>query len=280
MFDEVVPVEVVRHFCHIATNRLGVGISSKHQTLVAGRVAKRMQLLQVPLDEYMSRLEEDKDCGEVVDFLDFLRPRPPRFFARLGDHMALHGRLVGWLKGGKRRIRLWSAGCGTGEEAYGMALTALGAMQASEVSLDEMDIKILATDISMSVIDRGKRGVFDQEQLCDVPPCMRDRYFRAVDGGWGIDEDIKDMVHFRRLNLTRLPFPMTGPLQAILCHEGLVPLVASARKCLAVAVRELLAEDGLLCTGFADQALAASDTDDDLVAPGNSSETSLRRGHC
>jgi chemotaxis protein methyltransferase CheR len=279
MFDEVVPVEVVRHFCHIATSRLGVGISSNHQALVASRVAKRLQLLQVPLDEYMNRIEEDNDCNEVVGFLDFLRPRPPRFFARLEDHTALHERLVCWLKGGKRRLRLWSAGCGSGEEAYGMALTALAAVQAAEVSLADMDIKILATDISGPMLELGRQGVFIEEQLRDVPRTLRDRYFHTTEGGLSIDEDIKDMVSFRRLNLTHLPFPMTGPLEAIFCHEGLWPLLASVRQRLAIAVRELLAEEGLLCTGFGEEALVAP-TYDDLFAPDICSKNALRHGHC
>jgi chemotaxis protein methyltransferase CheR len=254
MFHEDVSVDVVRHFCHIATNRLGVGISASHEALVAGRVAKRLQLLQVELDEYISRLDEDQDCSEVVGFLDFLRPRPPRFFARLDDHTALHTQLVRGLRGGKLRIRLWSAGCGTGEEAYGMALTALSAVQVSEVGLGDVDIKILATDISNPMLDRGKKGVFDEAQLRDVPTFMQDRYFHAVEGGIAIDEDVKDMVYFRRLNLARLPYPMTGPLEAIFCHEGLVPLVASARKRVAGAVNDLLADGGLLCTDFGSKA--------------------------
>jgi chemotaxis protein methyltransferase CheR len=280
MFEEVVPVEVVRRFCHIATDRLGVGLSSHHQALVAGRVTKRLQLLQVPLDAYMSRLEEDKDCNEVVGFLDFLRPQPPRFFARLADHTALHGLLVRWLKDGKRRIRLWSAGCGTGEEAYGMALTVLSAVQAAEVSLDHMDIRILATDISMPMLDRGMKGIFAEQQLHGVPRTVRDRYFHATEGGMSIDEDIKDMVCFRRLNLTRLPYPMTGPMQAVFCHQGLVPLIVSARRRLAAALKELLAEDGLLCTGLDAEALAGLDDDNDLLAPGGLGKGSPRHGHC
>ena len=283
MFREGVSVDVVRHFCHLATDRLGVGISAHHEALVAGRVAKRLQLLQVAVDEYISRLDEDQECSEVVGFLDFLRPRPPRFFARLGDHAALHRQLVRWLRGGKLRIRLWSAGCGTGEEAYVMALTALSAVQVSEVGLGDVDIKILATDISTPMLDRGKKGLFDEEQLREVPPFMRERYFRAVEGGMAIDEDVKDMVYFRRLNLSRLPYPMTGPLEAIFCHEGLAPLVALARKRVVSAVNDLLAEGGLLCTGFGGQ---ASDGVDEGSADADGAPTPLtrkipiRRGHC
>ncbi len=276
MFHEGVSMEVVRHFCDIATNRLGVGIGTSQEALVAGRVAKRLQMLQVALDEYMSRLDEDQDCNEVIGFLDFLRPRPPRFFARIDDHTALHGRLVRLLKGGKRRIRLWSAGCGTGEEAYGMALTALGAVQTSEVGLDNVDIKILATDISTPMLEHGKKGVFDEAQLRDVPRFMRDRYFHAAEGGVAIDEEIKDTVYFRRLNLALPPYPMAGPLEAIFCHEGLVPLVASVRNRVAGAVNDLLAEYGLLCTGFSEESLAEAD-----AAPTSPTcQISIRRGHC
>jgi chemotaxis protein methyltransferase CheR len=256
--------------------------------LVAGRVAKRLQTLQLAIDEYMSRLDEDQDCSEVIGFLDFLRPPPPRFFARRDDHTALHGRLVHWLKGGKARIRLWSAGCGTGEEAYGMALTALSAVQASEVGLGNVDIKILATDISKPMLDRGKKGVFDEAQLRDVPTFMRDRYFHAVDDGIAIDEDLKDMVYFRRLNLANSPYPMTGPLEAIFCHEGLSPLVASARKRVASTVNDLLADGGLLCTGFggkaSDEASDAASSEDSVDFAGESTlpthKISIRRGHC
>jgi chemotaxis protein methyltransferase CheR len=128
------------------------------------------------------------------------------------------------------------------------------------------------------MLDRGKLGIFAEEQLRDVPPTLRDRYFRLSQGGMAIDEDLRDMVHFRRLNLSRLPFPMTGPLQAIFCHEGLVPLVAGTRLRLAESIKELLAEDGLLCTGFSDEALAASDSDP--LASEGGGPVSLRHGHC
>ena len=114
LLEEVVSVEVVRHFCHVATRRLGIELDAKAKALVAGRVAKRLGMLQVPLDEYLSRLEEDKNCDEVVGFLDFVRPRPPGFFARFADHAELHNQIRRWLREGRRRFRLWSAGCGSG----------------------------------------------------------------------------------------------------------------------------------------------------------------------
>jgi chemotaxis protein methyltransferase CheR len=265
MLDEAVSLEVVRRFCNIATHRLGVGIDTHHHALVAGRVAKRLALLQVDVDEYMSRLDDDRDCCEVVGFLDVLRPRAPRFFARRDDHLALCSHLIDLLKRGRRRLRLWSAGCGSGEEAYSMAATALGAVEACDLRWHDVDIKILATDISKTMLDRGRHGVFQEEQLRGMPRAHRDRFFHTSEDGLTIDEAFKDMVHFRRLNLTSLPYPMTGPLDAIFCHEGLKPLVPSARSRVARAVKDLLAEQALLCTGFAVEDLAAADDEDHMV---------------
>jgi len=277
MFDEAVSTEVVRHFCRIAKNRLGVWIGDNHHPLVAGRVAKRLQALQVDADEYLTRLNDDHDCSEVIGFLDFLRPRPPRFFSRREDHAALHTMLVRLLSEGQRRFRLWSAGCGTGEEPFGMALTALGAMEAAKVALPDVDLKILATDISKVVMERGKQGLFDEQQLRDVPRAFHDRYFAASEGGFAVDESIRDMVRFRRLNLTKLPYPMTGPLDGIFCHGALAPLVPSARTSVTDAMKDLLAEEGLICTGFGDATPAptADDADGFISRIGPSF-----RGHC
>ena len=89
MLNEVVSVDVVRHFCHIATRRLGIGMEPKVEALVAGRVAKRLQVLQLPLGEYLSRLDGDQNCDEVLGFLEVIRPRPARFFARAAEHLGI-----------------------------------------------------------------------------------------------------------------------------------------------------------------------------------------------
>ena len=260
MFDEVVSVEVVRHFCHIANRRLGVELDAKAEALVPGRVAKRLKQLQLPLDEYLNRLKEDEHCDEVVGFLDVMRPRPQRFFARWSDFKELHGLLRGALADGRRRFRLWSAGCGSGEEPYAMALTALDAIATLCLPPESVDVKVLASDLSPRILQRGKKGIFDEAQLRDLPKTMRHRYFSPVNEGMAIAPEVKALVVFRRLNLTRLPFPMTGPLDAVFCHDGLELLLPRARQRTVEAVKAILAEQGLLCTGFEDEIAAAPAT--------------------
>jgi chemotaxis protein methyltransferase CheR len=268
MFEEVVSEEVVRHFCDVATRRLGIGIDAKVEALVAGRVAKRMQLLRLPVDEYVQRLDRDKECSEVIEFLDLVRPRPLRFFARQRDYDELEALVVRRLRCGQRRFRLWSAGCGTGEEAYGMLLTAFAAMERAQVERDAVDLKILATDISARSIELGRRGWFDEAQICGVPALLRDRYFVEAEDGVAVDDSARTLVVFRRLNLAHPPFPMTGPLDAIFCHEGLAPLVPGARQRAMHAAKALLASRGVMCTGLDEEALVAIEDEEEILWQG------------
>jgi chemotaxis protein methyltransferase CheR len=252
MFDEVVSVEVVRHFCHIANRRLGVELDAKAEALVPGRVAKRLKQLQLPLDEYLNRLKEDEHCDEVVGFLDVMRPRPQRFFARWAEFSQLHGLLRRALADGRRRFRLWSAGCGSGEEPYGMALTVLDAVRTMGLEPESVDVKVLASDLSQRVLQRGKKGLFDEAQVRDLSKDLRDRYFSPASEGVAIAQEVKSLVVFRRLNLARLPFPMTGPLDAVFCHDGLSLLLPRARQRAVQAIKAILSAQGILCAGLDD----------------------------
>jgi len=280
MFDEVVSVEVVRRFCHIAARRLGVGIDAKAEALVAGRVAKRLKVLQLPLDEYLSRLDEDEHCDEVVGFLDLMRSRPARFFARASEHAELYAQVRHWLAAGRRRFRLWSAGCGSGEEPYAMALTIVRAIEAAKLELGMVDWKILASDLSSRSLERGRRGVFDDEQIAGLPGDVAARFFTATSEGLAIGGEVKARVVFRRLNLAQPPFPMAGPLDAIFCHEGLLPLVPGVRRRVINAAKSLLAEDGVFCSGYDDGTPDASDDPDEALL-GHGAGASFRpQGNC
>jgi chemotaxis protein methyltransferase CheR len=280
MLDEVVPVEVVRHFCHIATRRLGVGMDPKMEALVAGRVAKRLKVLQIPLDEYLSRLKEDQNCDEVVGFLEIIRPRPGHFFARAADHALLHAQLERWLVAGRRHFRLWSAGCGTGEEPYAMALTLIQAVEAARVALETVDWKILASDASLRTLERGKKGVFDEEQVAGIPEALLARYFTETIEGAAICDEVKENVVFRRLNIAQPPFPMTGPLDAIFCHEGLLPLLPRVRRRVIDAAKALLAQDGVFCAGYDEATLhAIQNAEEDPWLEGER-DAFRRLGHC
>ena len=280
MLSEVVSVDVVRHFCHIATRRLGVGMDPKMEALVAGRVAKRLKVLQIPLDEYLSRLEGDQNCDEVVGFLEVIRPRPARFFARSAEYARLRAQLGRWLAAGRRRFRLWSAGCGSGEEPYAMSLTMLQAIEGARLVPEKVDWKILASDSSLRALERGKKGVFDEEQISGIPEAVAARFFAETNEGVAIGSEAKARVVFRRLNIAQPPFPMTGPLDAIFCHEALLPLLPRVRRRVIDAAKPLLSKDGVLCTGYDEASLDTMEATEEDLWQEVVRDLSRRPGNC
>jgi chemotaxis methyl-accepting protein methylase len=258
MFDEVEPARVVESFRHLAAAHLGLDLDHSLDAVIAARIGKRSSELRLSLPGYLAHLQEDSRGEEIIAFWDFVRPRPARFFARWPDCRRLHARLHKLIEHGSRRFRLWSAGCGSGEEAFTMALVAHNAMEAAGVEPGAVDLKILATDLSPRRVEVGKRGLFATPQVWSVPEELRRRHFVETDAGYQIADQIHARVVFRPLNLATPPFPMTGKLDAIFCQEGLASLVPQAQRRAVKAARALLAEQGLMITGL-DEGLSQYD---------------------
>jgi chemotaxis protein methyltransferase CheR len=248
--ETVIPVEAVRAFRNYAIRQLGMEINKDLEPLIGGRIAKRMEHFKEPLHRYLCRVYLEGESSEIVSFLDFVRPRPAPFFARRADHAELRAQVRAWLGEGWRRLRFWSVGCGSGEEAYGMALTVVDAIASAGLDPADVDFKILATDISPRVLETGKQGLFERPQLRAVPESMRRRHFFRAYGGIAISDAIRARVVFQCLNPSHPPYPMNGGFDAIFCHEALVPMVPAARARTVRAMRDLLLPGGLLCSGF------------------------------
>ncbi len=115
--------------------------------------------------------------------------------------------------------RLWSAAAASGEEAYTVAIIlaeSLGFLQAQESAA------ILGTDIDRVMIQQAEQGVYHEQRLENVPPHLRQRYFRRVGPGqWGIVSGLKAICTFRRLNLMSSPWPFKGRFHVVLCRNVL-----------------------------------------------------------
>jgi chemotaxis protein methyltransferase CheR len=259
MSEEAVPVEVVRSFRSLAVRYLGLDIPRAWEPLVGARIAKRLQHLKLPLRKYLCRLYQQRGAEEIVSFWQLVRPRPAQFFDRWPDYLRLHSHVERKLAQGERLFRFWSAGCGSGEEAYAMAIITQQIAEWHGIPPEHLDLKILVTDLSSEAFAAGRRGVYERSQLEQVPAALRRRYFSPGGGGVGIAEAMRTHLRFRCLNLARLdlarsPFPMTRPFDAIFCHEGLAPLVPDARARIIPTLQQLLGQDGIFCAGFAREA--------------------------
>jgi len=270
MIEEVVPVEMVRLFRHLAARQLGLDINKTLEPMIGARLSKRLSELQISLHSFVSRIGEDTAGEEVIAFWDFIRPRPSRFFARWPDYRRLNARVRKALDQDCRRFRFWSAGCGSGEEAYTLVLVAHHASEAAGYDPLVMDVKVLATDVSARALEMGKRGVYAAPQVWDVPKEMRRRHFVGTQAGFQISDEINSRVVFRQLNLSAPPFPMTGKLDAVFCQEALQSMVPQAQRRAIKAVRSLLTDNGCIHTGLDEELLPPDDEEGKGPAEGSS----------
>lgn len=146
---------------------------------------------------------------------------------------------------GSARLRVWSAACGTGEEAWSIAI----AVEESP-ELARADVRILATDPSAAALERAREGVYDAER---ITPRLRERWFEArPDRRVSARPELRSRVVFRALDLARAPFPIQGPLDAIVCRNALGSLEGGVRQALVTEFHRLLAPGGLLLVGPAE----------------------------
>ena len=168
-------------------------------------------------------LAEALTVGETYFF------REPRSFEVLADEILPP--LIDARRAGSRQLRLWSAGCCTGEEAYSLAIM----LDRLLPDLDDWQVTILATDVNRRFLQKAARAEYGEWSFRDAPPWLKSRYFTAGRRGHALAPRIRRMVRFAALNLVDLRFPLKGDTAAmdvILCRNVLMyfpPPTASRR---------------------------------------------------
>jgi chemotaxis protein methyltransferase CheR len=195
----------------------GISLSDAKRTLVISRLSKIVRGLGLPsFDAYVDFLERGGSAQDGQDFVNALTTNLTRFYRE--DHHFEHLRMhVGALLASKprgSRLRIWSAGCSTGQEPYTIGMDLLGAFP----ELKRWDFKILATDIDTAVIAKAARGVYPENELNGLSSERMRPFQRTGDGTIRIPEAVRELVSFKPLNLIG-PWPMKGPFDAIFCRN-------------------------------------------------------------
>jgi chemotaxis protein methyltransferase CheR len=146
-------------------------------------------------------------------------------------------------------IRVWSAACSTGEEAYSLALLAAEAFRPAPPP-----VRILATDISTSALKSARRGRYRPRAVREVEPELRTRYFDEDDAGFVVREPLRECVTFARHNLVRDPAPPHGeaPFDLIVCRNVLIYFDSATVELILESLERALRPGGELVLGAAD----------------------------
>ncbi len=226
-------------FQRIAQERAGIQLRGGKDALVSARVSQRIQELGLRSErEYLQVLESDLSGRELVLFLDAISTNHTSFY-RESDHFdTLLEHVSRALARGQVRFRFWCAASSTGEEPYSLAM-------CLDDMLEGTDWRILATDISTRVLAIASRGIYPESRLGPVPSVYRLRHFARLQGSQGEDlfqvrPELRARVVFRRLNLAGPPFPMQGPLDAVLCRNVMIYFDLPVRQEVVSEVERLL----------------------------------------
>ncbi|MFO1457429.1 MAG: protein-glutamate O-methyltransferase [Steroidobacteraceae bacterium] len=208
----------IRRVVHRTT---GIALADTKRHLVYGRLARRLRALSLTtFREYLQRIEQDGD--ELEEFCNAITTNLT-FFFREGHHFQhLSTKVLPDLlkqNAATRRIRIWSAGCSTGEEPYSIACC----VQETLGNLRDWDVKILATDLDSKVLAHGQAGIYAADRLDKVDKARRDRWFVPQNGGaqWSAREELRRLISFKRLNLME-QWPVKGPFDVIFCRNVVI----------------------------------------------------------
>jgi chemotaxis protein methyltransferase CheR len=209
------------------------------------RIAKRLRVCQVAdFASYLSRLDMDRD--ELDTLLATISIHVSQFFRNPDTYRILEQKILPDLcrrarAAGRTELILWSAGCASGEEPYSLA------MLVDDLATADLDIHIMATDISKPILETARSGSFDASRLKEVPPEVLEKYFQAENGRYQLIERVRNKVEFLQHNImTASNYPAAD---LILCRNVLIYFTRSEQERILSRFAAELPEYGALILG-------------------------------
>jgi len=231
----------------------GIDLHDGKKELVKARLAKRIRALRLKtFEEYIRFVRDDAGGNELTTMLDSLSTNLTFFFRESVhfEYLRSHAipRLI-QLRQPMRRLRLWSAGCSTGEEPYSLAMLLLEHFP----ELRGWDIRILATDLSTQVLAQAREGVYDAARVKQVPSPLAVKYFVPDEKRerFRVCDEARAKVAFARLNLMG-PWPMKGPFDVIFCRNVMIYFDKPTQETLVRRFHDLLSPGCLLMVGHSE----------------------------
>lgn len=253
-----------------AVRRLGLEARPGKETLLQVRTARHMRELgMTDPEEYARYVESDTTGARMQELMDLLTTNHTAFWREAGHFEWLQEQLSRPARE-TGRVTIWCAASSSGEEPYTLAMMAREAIGAAAPE----KIRILATDISTRMLRVAEEGVYGLERIAPLPARLREQYFEPWTNGRGgrrresacrVKPEIRQMVHFRRLNLVQ-PFPSIGPFPYIFCRNVMIYFSQETRMQIVTKLLQKLTPDGYLLVGYA-EGLSGLEADTDYVKP-------------
>ncbi|HSB67711.1 MAG TPA: protein-glutamate O-methyltransferase CheR [Candidatus Methylomirabilis sp.] len=244
----------------------GISLGEHKRELVRSRLTRRLRVHGCrSFQEYYDRLTAGEwGEDERVRMLNAITTNKTDFYREKAHFDFLAAKVVPGLKAaaaktGERRVRIWSAGCSTGEEPYTIAIT----LRESLGNLLTWDVRILASDIDTDVLDQAARGIYAAERVAEIPERILQSYFRRGTGAHSglvqVTQEVRRLVTFRRINFLEEPWPIRVVFDCIFCRNVMIYFDKATQRRLVERFAGCLKDGGHLFLGHSESLFGMSD---------------------
>jgi len=229
----------------------GVYLDETRQRALTGSIARRLLETGQNQADYIEHILQSDARAELQKLAELILNHETLFFRNQPHMQAL--RSVLWHEMSRRKapgapIRIWSAGCATGEEPYSLAISALETLGEPL----PRPVIIHATDLSTAALNRARAGVYNGRTLNNVDAARRDRFFEQCSAGYAVAPNVRELVQFAQSNLLD-PFPAWAQgVDAIFCQNVTIYFQVDTCRALMGRFYAALPDDGLLFLGFSE----------------------------
>lgn len=241
-------------------SRTGIVLNERKRNLVYSRLVRRLRALRLDsFAAYCDYLDGPDGDGEHGSLINAITTNLTGFFreAHHFDHLGetVLRPLIAGRASGRRRLRLWSSACSTGEEPYSIAMV----LRTVLPETGGWDAKVLATDIDTDVVAHARAGVYAADSVERMPASHRSRWLEPAPGGKvQIDRRVRNLITFKQLNLLD-DWPMRGPFDAIFCRNVVIYFDKQEKCVLFDRLADMLHPEGWLYIGHSENLLGISD---------------------
>jgi chemotaxis protein methyltransferase CheR len=244
-----------RRFQTIIYRTAGIHLSNNKRVMLAARISRRLRALKIARwGEYLDRVEASGD--EMAEMLDCITTNETRFFREQKQFEFLERVLIPRWKADAdagiraRMVRVWSAGCSTGEEPYSIAMLLLGSLTA------QWDVSIVASDLSSRALDVAMNGIWSIDRASVIPEPFLKRFMLrgrgSQQGKMKAGQEIRSVITFLRMNLNDDEYPVGSGFDLILCRNVLIYFDTASRRRVIDRLIDRLSPAAVLFIGHAE----------------------------
>lgn len=233
--------------------QFGIVLRYEKRQLVYSRLVRRLRKLNFTrFSEYIDHVRSRNGAEEIEEMTNALTTNLTSFFREAHHFEHVRANLFSQKKSG---LRIWSAGCSSGQEPYTIAMSL---MEENPQALGSGN-SILATDLDTHMIAHGKAGIYANVAEKEIPQSLSKKYFSADDEGHlHVSPSLKKLVTFQQLNLQG-PWPMREPFDAIFCRNVVIYFDRAIQAKLFDRMADLLVPGGWLYIGHSESLFGVTD---------------------